>query len=324
MKYFIFTLGCQMNIADSERIDSFLRSKGNKATDEKHADLIVINACSVRQKAVDRIWGKIKIWVPQKKKIIITGCVLPTDKKKLAEKGIKFQDFQNSDFSKIIPYNLSPITYVSIMTGCNNFCSYCAVPYTRGREKSRPLEDIIEDVNKALQAGSKNILLLGQNVNSYQFGFSNLLKKIDSLDGDFEFNFMTSNPHDMTEEIIDTFSKLKKWPRELHLAMQSGDDEILKKMNRKCSSDQYLKLIENLKLKIKNLVLTTDIIVGFPSESEKQFENTLKICKKIGFKKAYISQYSPRAGTVSAKMKDDILPSEKKRRWNILNDLINI
>ncbi len=312
-----------MNISDSERIAAILNSKGYTASDEKKADLITINACSVRQKAVDRIWGKIKKWQGQKKKIILTGCVLPSDKKKFAEKGIGYTKFQNSDFSKLITYNLSPITYVPIMTGCDNFCSYCAVPYTRGREKSRPMKDIIDDVERALKNGSKNILLLGQNVNSYKYDFAKLLKTIDNLEGNFKFNFISSNPHDMTDVIVTTLSKLEKWPHELHLPLQSGDDIILHQMNRKYNSTQYLRLIENLKLQIENLKLTTDVIVGFPGETKAQFNNTIKLCKKIKFQKAYIARYSPRPGTVAAKLKDDVPSEEKKRRWKLLDNLIN-
>jgi len=323
-----------MNVSDSERIATILESQGYEASDEKLADLIVINACSVRQKAVDRIWGGIKKWQAQKKKIILTGCVLPTDKKKFAEKGIGYTDFYNNDFFKIIPHNLSPITYdehqrdksfayIPIMTGCDNFCSYCAVPYTRGREKSRPIRNVISDIKRALRNGAKEILLLGQNVNSYQYGFAHLLKTINNLPGDFKFNFISSNPHDMTDEIIETFANLKKWSHELHLPLQSGDDEVLKKMNRKYTVKQYLALISKLKNKISNIKLTTDIIVGFPGETKTQFNNTVELCKKIKFDKAYIAQYSPRPGTVAAKLKDDVPQKEKKRRWLVLEKLIN-
>ena len=353
-KYFVFTLGCQMNIADSQRIAQKLDELGYKSAPEKEADLVIINACSVRQKAVDRIWGGINKWQKSNKEIFITGCVLPSDKKKLDEKNIKTFDMTK------LPNVSRTNSDITIMTGCDNFCSYCAVPYTRGREISRSEKDILADVQNALKSGSKEILLLGQNVNSYKSTVENghsehseeslanarphirersftnvqddkvnnkdfikLLNKIDNLPYNFTFNFMSSNPHDMSDELIECFANLKKWPRELHLAMQSGDDEILKKMNRKYSSIQYLKLIENLKFKIPNLKLTTDIIVGFPNETKKQFENTVKICRKIKFKKAYVSQYSPRPGTVAFKLKDDVPKEEKKRRWLILDQLIN-
>lgn len=337
-KYFILTLGCQMNISDSQRIGQKLDTLGYKSAPEKEADLVIINACSVRQTAVDRIWGKIKLW--QDKKIFLTGCILPQDKKKFLAKGINI--FNIKDLPDLIKtsnlkeyFNIKPklsgkIAYIPIMTGCDNFCSYCAVPYTRGREVSRPFKDIIKEVNEALKNKYSKILLLGQNVNSYKYGFIKLLQTIDNLPEEFEFNFMSSNPHDMSQNLIDCFSKLKKWPHELHLAMQSGDDKILKKMNRKYTSRQYLRLIKNLKSQIpaspaggSNLKITTDIIVGFPSETKKQFENTVKICKKIGFDKAYISKYSPRPGTAAAKLKDDVSKEEKKRRWLILDQLIN-
>ncbi len=337
-----------MNVSDSERIATILEKRGYSPNAEKVADLIIVNACSVRQKAVDRIWGKVKIWQLHHKKILLTGCVLPADRKKFAEKGIGYLNFYDDNFFDIVPKNLSPITYIPIMTGCDNFCSYCAVPYTRGREKSRPVKDILDDVKRALKDKSKEILLLGQNVNSYgklksknskvktstkklkdNKEFIKLLKSIDNLPGNFKFNFISSNPHDMDDELIKTFAKLKKWPRELHLPLQSGDDEILHKMNRKYTSAQYLKLIENLKfspkagMQIENLSLTTDIIVGFPGETKKQFENTLKLCKKVKFDKAYIAQYSPRPGTAAAEFRDDVLSTEKKRRWELLDSLIN-
>ena len=313
-----------MNISDSERIATKLESLGYKSAPEKEADLVVVNACSVRQKAVDRIWGGIKKWQAQNKQVLLTGCVLPQDQKKFAQKGIDYKNFQDDNFFDINPKNPSFITYIPIMTGCDNFCSYCAVPLTRGREKSRPIKDVIRDVKSAIAHGSKEILLLGQNVNSYKYDFAKLLKEIDAFPGNFKFNFISSNPHDMTAEIIKTFFELKKWPRELHLPLQSGDDEILRKMNRRYSCAQYLKLVSNLRSKISDLILTTDIIVGFLGETKEQFNNTVKLCKKIGFKKAYIAQYSPRPGTAAAKLQDNISSAEKKRRWKKIEQLINL
>lgn len=367
-----------MNISDSQRIAYKLENLGFKSAPEKEADLIIVNACSVRQHAVDRIWGLIKKWQKNNKKIVTTGCVLKSDLQKLTQKKIEY--FPILELKKLKPLlsrfrtaqyeskseekiervlkskssKINKIAYVTIMTGCDNFCSYCVVPYTRGREKSRPMKDIVQDVKEALKRGHHEILLLGQNVNSYgiknakyppaivgevsRLGkcqndkgkskinnthFIKLLKTIDDLPGDFKFNFISSNPHDMGDELILCFSDLKKWTRELHLAMQSGDDDILHNMNRKYTSQYFLKLVNNLKSKIKNLKFSTDIIVGFPGESEKQFQNTVLICKKIGFEKAYISKYSPRAGTAAAKMKDDITIAEKKRRWQVLNKMIN-
>jgi len=335
-----------MNISDSQRIASKLNELGYKSASEKEADLVIVNSCSVRQRGIDRIWGGIKKWKEQNKKIVITGCVLKSDRKKYADREIDFVHIDDlpklnkklkldkisgrEHYLDIVPdldTNTSTygqhIAYIPIMTGCNNFCSYCAVPYTRGREVSRSIKAVIKETETALSHGFKEIWLLGQNVNSYQYDFAKLLKKIDNIDRDFKFNFISSNPQDMTDELIETFANLKKWTRELHLAMQSGDDEILKKMNRKCTNAQFLNLVKKLKSKIKSLKLSTDIIVGFPTETKEQFENTVKACKKIGFWKAYVNQYSPRAGTVSAKMPDDVSAAEKKRRWLVLDNLIN-
>ncbi len=340
-----------MNVSDSQRIESKLEDIGYKsAPNEKGADLLIINSCSVRQKAVDRIWGTIKNWQKYKNKnILITGCLLPVDQKKFKQKKIEFFPINElSNLKNIIQklpieksnnyFKISPKTtgqtasfrkakaepaYIPIMTGCNNFCSYCAVPYTRGREKSRPLNDILSEIQDVLKRDNKNILLLGQNVNSYKYGFIKLLKEVDKNPADFQFNFISPNPHDMSEALIKTLSKLKKWPKELHLPLQSGDDKILKNMNRKYTSNQFFKLVLKLRTHIPDLILTTDIIVGFPSETKEQFNNTLKICKIIGFKKAYISQYSPRPGTAASKLCNNINQKEKKRRWQILDRLIN-
>lgn len=355
-KYYILTLGCQMNISDSQRIATKLEDLGYQSAPEKEADLVIINCCSVRQSAVDRVVGKIRNLQKDKKKIFVTGCVLLADRRRFEKKNVlyfpipdlvkiekllkpksKIKTKKELDYFKILPKkDNTNIAYIPIMTGCNNFCSYCAVPYTRGREVSRPMVDIIKEVKQAIKSGKKEIWLLGQNVNSYAVKiksnkvkvidnseFIKLLRTVDDLPGDFQFNFMSSNPQDLGSQLIKTFAKLKKWPRQLHFAMQSGDDEILKKMNRKCTSAQYLELISKIKNQISKVVITTDIIVGYPGETKKQFQNTVNICKKIGFAKAYIGKYSPRAGTVSAKLKDDVTNEEKKHRWLILDELIN-
>jgi tRNA-2-methylthio-N6-dimethylallyladenosine synthase len=379
-----------MNISDSERIASVLKKiKYRPVLDENKADLILINSCSVRQKATDRIFGQEKKWQKLKKQnlnliIALTGCILEKDKKKFKDKvdlifdikklpelpkkiieiqqRAKIQQYleikpSNIDYFHIKPkYSTKNIAYVPIMTGCNNFCSYCVVPYTRGREISRPIEEIIHEVKSLIKKKYKEIILLGQNVNSYNYKFSMdsisssqvfnfqflnkfkiknskfkinvitfplLLKIIATLPGKFQINFLTSHPKDISDELIDVMAKCKKIKKELHLPLQSGDDEILRKMNRHYSVDYYLKLIQKIRKKMKKIFLSTDIIVGFPSETKKQFENTVKLCKKIKFNKAFISQYSPRPGTIAAKLNDDISKEEKKRRWKILNNLIN-
>lgn len=352
MNYYIFVLGCQQNYYDAEKIAHLLEQMGFLESCEKNADLIIVLACSVRQKPLDRIFGKIKVWknLPQKPKIFITACVLPDDKKKLENKVDAIVDSKDilEKLPKILKSNLKienlpagrqgsklkinkNSIFVPIMFGCNNFCSYCAVPYTRGREISRSVDEIINEIKNLVKNGIDEITLLGQNVNSYKglnkpgekYTFAELLNELDKIEGLKKVSFLTAHPKDMSNGLIEWMGKSKKFSGELHLPVQSGDNEILRKMNRKYTSKHYLHLIENYKLKIKNLRLSTDVIVGFPSETKEQFNNTVELCKKINFAQAFVSQFSSRAGTPAAKMKDDVLRIEKKRRWKILNDLIN-
>jgi len=311
-----------MNESDSQRIALFLENKGYKsAKDMNSADLIIINACSVRQTAIDRIFGLKPKFKKLKAKTILTGCVLKQDKKKFKEffdEILTIKELLGENYLKL----KSKSVFVPIMTGCNNFCSYCVVPYTRGREKSRPMNEILKEIKCLIKQGHKKITLLGQNVNSYKYGFSNLLKKINSIPGDFKIYFLTNHPKDMSDELINTIAKSKKIAKEIHLPIQSGDDEILKKMNRKYTKKQYLNLIKKIKQKIPNVKISTDAIVGFPGETKKQFQNTVKIFKQVNYNTAYINKYSPRQGTESYNLKDNVPWNEKKHRWKILNDLI--
>jgi len=329
MKYFIKTYGCQINESDSARITSFLENKGYKsAPNMKGADLIVINACSVRQTAIDRILGLKSKFKKLKAKKILTGCVLKSDKKKFREffdEIMTIKEFLGNNYLSI----LCSSTFVPIMTGCDNFCSYCVVPYARGREVSRPMEEIIKEVKDLInpaewgKQGYKEITLLGQNVNSYKCGFAKLLKKLNSLPGNFKIKFLTNHPKDVSDELINTIAKSKKVAKEIHLPVQSGDDEILRKMNRGYTVKQYKNLIKKIHRKIPNVKLSTDVIVGFPKETKKQFENTVKLFKQIKFDKAYINKYSTRAGTTAANLKDNVPWKEKKRRWKVLNEIVN-
>jgi len=378
MNYFIFTLGCQMNLSDSQRIASVLESCGLEPSDEKSADLIVVNACSVRQSAVDRIYGKIKNW--QGKKIIITGCLLPEDRKKLNQKVdliFKINQLPNLpqmlSQTKILPspknapcpttdltslnnqikyLKIPPkplcqtassktkkvlleekrIAFVPIMTGCNNFCTYCAVPHTRGREISRPEKEIIQEIKEAVARGVKEIVLLGQNVNRYRQGegkmnkippFIQLLNRLVKIPGNFKIKFLSPNPWDFPDELIELIATQPKLSKEIHLPVQSGDDEILQKMNRPYTAASYLDLVSKLKKRIPQIKISTDIIVGFPGETQKAFQNTVALCRKAKFHKAYIALYSPRPGTIASKFKDDVKKSEKIKRWRLLNEMIN-
>jgi tRNA-2-methylthio-N6-dimethylallyladenosine synthase len=318
--YHIITYGCQANVADAERIAGRLEKQGYKKTEQiEKANLVVINACSVRQSAINRVYGKLNKL--NGKKIILAGCILESDKKKMKDKIWKFWN-PNEYFSCSPIYSDKKTAFIPIMTGCNNFCSYCVVPYTRGREQSRPTQEIIDEVKNLINKNYKDIWLIGQNVNSYP-DFHNLLKKIDNLSGDFTIHFMTSHPKDMSDKLIKTIKESEKVSKEIHLPVQSGDNKILKAMNRNYTVEHYKKLIKKILKEIPEAKISTDIIVGFPNETKKQFQNTVKLFKEIRFEKAYISKYSPRPGTLAAKLKDNIPLEEKKRRWRILNDLVH-
>lgn len=302
-----------MNESDSERIVVFLEKQGYKSTkDMSSADLIVVNACSVRQTAIDRILGLKPKFKKLKAKKILTGCVLESDKKKFEEffdEIVSIKEFYRaSTNSSLIP----------IMTGCNNFCSYCVVPYTRGREKSIKPEQIIKQAKN-----KKEIILLGQNVNSYEYNFPELLKKLNKIPSISIIKFLTNHPKDFSDALIDAITKCKKVSKEIHLPIQSGDDEVLKRMNRGYTVKQYKNLVKKIREKIPNVKISTDVIVGFPNETKKQFENTVKLFKEIKYDLAYVNKYSTRAGTAACKLKDNVSWQEKKRRWNILNEIVN-
>ncbi len=335
MKYHIITYGCQMNQNDSERIASFFEKKGFTKSSEKEADFIVVNSCSIRQSAIDRIEARLKKL--ENKKIILTGCVLDKDKEKLSvffdyywppqdTSSWSLPEFKknNEEFFKIEPKRSNIIAYISIMTGCNNFCSYCVVPYTKGRERSRNYEDVLKEATKAVSDGHKEIWLLGQNVNSFDGGitFPELLKKINNIKGDFWVRFASSHPKDTSSELIKTIKQCKKVTNYLHLPIQSGDNEILKKMNRPYTVKQYKNIIEEARKTIPGISISTDVIVGFPGETEKNFSNTVRFFIEAEFNSAYIARYSPRLQTAASKIKETVKNEEKKRREKILEEVI--
>lgn len=333
MKYFLITYGCQMNVSDSGKIAATLEKQGYQpAPKEEEADLIIVNMCSVRQTAVDRVHGKIKDFFELKNKnpelkTVLTGCVLKSDRNNFRE---KFDEiWNNKDFLENPPKHLSPNqAYVPISNGCDNACTYCAVPQTRGPLICRDHKSVIKDAERAVKNGFKEIWLLGQNVNNYRspvdksINFSKLLKIINSVPGDFKIKFTSPHPKDFSDELIKTMASCQKAAHYLNLPLQSGDNEILKKMGRPYTVSHYRKLVKKIRKKIPDLNLSTDIIIGFPGETKKQFKNTVKIFKEINFDMAYISKFSPRSGTVAAKLKDNVSLKEKKRRWEILNKII--
>ncbi len=330
-QYHLKVFGCQMNESDSQRIASFLEQQNYRTTDKmENADLIVITACSVRQSAIDRVFGLNRKFRQLKAKKILTGCVIKTDKPKFLkffDEVLSIDELLGKNYLELQPKNSNiKSAYVPIMTGCNNFCTYCAVPYTRGREVSRPAKNIITEIVKLIKNGCKEIILLGQNVNSYKgdkINFPKLLKRISDIKGDFTIKFLTSHPKDFSEELIDVIAGSPKISREIHLPVQSGDNNILEKMNRKYTREHYINLIKKIKNKIPDVRFTTDVIVGFPGETKKQFENTVKLFKEINFDLAYINKYSTRQGTAAAKLEDNVSLIEKKRRWEVLEKLVN-
>ncbi|MBT4349719.1 tRNA (N6-isopentenyl adenosine(37)-C2)-methylthiotransferase MiaB [bacterium] len=362
-KFHLIISGCQMNMSDAERLATALQQLGFQRTDnEEEADLIGIIACSVKQTAVDKIHGKIRNWqlIKTKRPLItlLSGCVLENDRKKLKDKFDIFLDIKNLDslaadlqaaapeeklalpnFFDIKPNHYSKHrAYVPIMTGCNKFCSYCAVPYTRGRETSRPSDSIISEIKKLLEDDYKEIILLGQNVNSYgldkksargggnpEISFPELLKQIDNLGDHFWLKYLTSHPYDMSDELIEVMKHGQNINPYLHLPVQAGSDEMLKKMNRHYSIAEYTTLIKKVRQAIPDIAISTDIIVGFSGENKKDFQATKKLVKKLKFNLSFTSQYSERIGTTAAKLyPDDISKQTKKDRFNIINDQIGV
>lgn len=312
-------------MADSERVKAYFWEKGYEFTNDwKEADEVVVNSCVVRESAENRVYGlvnNIKSFNP-KIKIILTGCLVGISKNRPKDVD---EMWPISKFETLKPIrNKKKVALIPIASGCDNFCSYCIVPFARGREVSRKMEDILAEVDEAIKQGFQEVVLIGQNVNSYGGNkFYILLEKVVKKKID-KISFVSSNPWDFSDELIEVIAKYPNIDRLIHLPFQSGDDEILKKMNRNYTRKIYLDLVKKIKNNVKDVRFSTDIIIGFPGETEEAFQNTVDVCRQVGFEIAYLNKYSPRRGTVSAKLyKDDIPQSEKKRRWNVLEELVN-
>lgn len=357
---YVRSFGCQLNISDGEKIKGLLRQAGYYFTDdETKADLIILNTCAVRENAEDRVFGivgSMKKLKEVKPSLIIgiSGCM--TAQEHIAEKikrsypqvdfvvgtsaissipkllldclnGQKFgvDIAEYDDFSEVTEQVRESKfkASVPIMFGCNNFCTYCIVPYVRGRERSRKADDIIAEVRNLVQNGYKEIMLLGQNVNSYgnDFGetnaFPELLRKINRIDGDFVIRFMSSHPKDASKELIDTIFECEKVAKHLHLPLQSGSSDILKRMNRRYTAEKYLETVDYIRSKDPEFSLTTDLIVGFPNETDEDFQATLDIIKRVKYDNIYSFIYSKRTGTKAAVMPDftsDEVKSQRMRK----------
>lgn len=407
--YFIKTFGCQQNEADSERIASYYEARGMKPVlDIYKADQVVINTCMIREMAENRVYGTVHNLVKNKfkkgrpEKIIVTGCIVGMAVRDKTGKFMKLIRIRMPDVDEFLPieevgFDHAPLrtdaihAWVPISNGCNNFCTFCVVPFTRGREISRPYEDVLKECRELAKKGFKKITLLGMNVNSYGadlivgseniqvlrdldktyfveqnsdfknhtnssgrmkmynegYQLSNgkvikpvyvkhlnrlriptlfpyLLEDICKIRGIEEVDFMSSNPWDFSDELIDVIARNPKITRKIHFALQSGSNSVLKRMNRWYTKEEYLELLEKMRKKILKIEFSTDIIVGFCGETEEEFQDTVDLAKKARFYKAYISMYSDRPMTAAHKaFKDDVPHEVKKRRWQILEDLIN-
>ncbi len=375
LKYYILTMGCQLNENDSEKLCGMIEKMNYTKTENLNdADLIVFNTCCVRENAEDRLFGKlgeVKKYKEEKGTIIaIGGCMMqekhiveklkesypffdivfgthtlhkfPTDLYKIINNRKRIEDILDIDGEVIEGLPISREdnvkASVTIMNGCNNFCSYCIVPYVRGRERSRMPKDILTEIKNLAKMGYKEITLLGQNVNSYlrvekekniEFeeyegvnSFATLLQAINKIDGIERIRFISPHPKDFTDDVIEAICNCQKVCKLVHLPLQSGSTNVLKQMNRKYTKEQYLSLVKKMKAKIPNVTFSTDIIVGFPGETEEDFEDTLDVVRKVGFEQVYMFIYSRRVGTPGDKMENQIPEEIKHERFDRLKQLV--
>ena len=361
LTYHVTTFGCQMNARDSEKLVGILDEVGYTEVEDENADFVIYNTCTVRENANQRVYGRLGYLHSIKKKkphmmIALCGCMM--QEAQVVEKLKKSYSFVNlifgthniykfselivtalesdrmvidiwKDTDKIVEDLPSERKYafksgVNIMFGCNNFCSYCIVPYVRGRERSRNLKDIVREIEKLVEDGVKEVMLLGQNVNSYgknleePVTFAQLLKEIEKIEGLERIRFMTSHPKDLSDELIEVMKDSKKICRHLHLPLQSGSSRILKIMNRHYDKERYLTLVKKIKTAMPDISLTTDIIVGFPGETEEDFLETMDVVKKVRFDSAFTFLYSKRTGTPAAVMENQISEDVMKDRFDRL------
>ena len=366
LKYYILTMGCQLNENDSEKLCGMLEEMNYEKTDDINlADFIIMNTCCVRENAEEKLFGKLGEYKRIKEKnnaiIAIGGCMmqekhiieklnksypyvdiilgthtlhkLPEDIYKILNKQKKVQDILDIDGEVFegLPIKRSDDkrASVTIMYGCNNFCTYCIVPYVRGRERSRKPEDILKEIKQLADEGYKEITLLGQNVNSYnggivngkEYNFASLLRDVNDIEGIEIIRFVSPHPKDFKDDVIQAIKDCKKVSRILHLPLQSGSTNVLKKMNRKYTKEQFIELAEKIKKEIPEVVFSTDIIVGFPEETEEDFEDTLDVVRKVNFEQIFMFIYSRRVGTPADRMENQIPEEIKHERFDRLKAL---
>ena len=361
----VVTFGCQMNERDSEKLKGILKAAGYELTESEKADVVLYNTCTVRENADTRVFGRLGYLNTIKKKnkeMIIGLCGCMGQEPHIVEKLKKSYKFVDLIFGTFNVYKLAELLYVritsgnsiidvweeskefvellpterkysfksgvNIMYGCDNFCTYCIVPYVRGREKSRPVEDIVDEIKRLTETGVVEVCLLGQNVNSYGKGldgnvtFASLLREIEKIDGLHRIRFMTPHPKDLSDEVIEVMANSKKICRHIHLPAQSGSSNILKKMNRNYTREDYLALVDKIKTAMPDISITTDLIVGFPGKTEEDFEDTLSLVKEVGYSSAFTFQYSKRTGTPAATFEDQVPEEVMTERFNRLLETV--
>ncbi len=363
--FYLETFGCQMNVVDSERIVGLLDDIGYHQVEEpEQADLILLNTCAVRDKAVRKAYGHLGRFKPMKERkpdliLGMGGCIaqqegkqlleefsyldlvfgthnvhrLPEMVQQVAEKHVRCEETEFLDREtrlQLFPSRTGQEAYtrfVTVMQGCDNFCSYCVVPYVRGREISRPSAEILEEIRELAAQGVREITLIGQNVNSYglkedgEISFAGLLEQVNAVDGIDRIRFTTSHPKDLSDDLIDCFGKLDKLCKHLHLPVQCGSDNILKAMNRGYTRERYLEIVERLRQVCPEIRLSSDIIVGFPGETEDDFAETMSLLEKVRYTEIYSFIYSPRRGTTAADMVDDMPAELKQKQFNRMLEL---
>ena len=354
---YVRTYGCQQNVADGEKIKGLLSEMGFSFADSpEDADFILFNTCAVREHAEDRVFGNVGALKNIKRRhpsTIIAVCGCMTEQERVVERFKKSYPFVNLVFGTHVIHRLPEMLYtaitdskrvflrghegeevlegiptrrdgtsrawVTVMLGCDNFCSYCIVPYVRGREKSRRPEEVVKECRQLIEAGYKEITLLGQNVNSYGKGleekvnFAGLLRRIDAIPGDYRIRFMTSHPKDASRELFDVMAQSQHIPHYIHLPFQSGNDRVLKEMNRRYTREQYLELIRYARSVMPDVSFTSDVIVGFPGETYEEFQDTLSLIREVEFTSLFTFIYSPREGTRAATMLDPVSHQEKTK-----------
>jgi tRNA-2-methylthio-N6-dimethylallyladenosine synthase len=356
-RFHIWTIGCQMNEADSSRVAAMLQEAGYRSTDsESEADIVVLNSCVVRQAAEDKVAGKLNSLIREKRErpelsLVLTGCMVTNQQERLQQR-FPHVDlfFDPSDFGalqRFVPelaeleddlnqlphYYVDQATdtkvtaYVPIIYGCNFLCSYCIVPYRRGKETSRPMADIVSEVRRLVAQGVRDITLLGQTVNAYGHDLetnpdlADLLHEVDAVDGLDRLRFLTSHPKYMSDKILEAMARLPSVCEHLNLPVQAGDNEVLRRMRRTYTADHWLGRLAKARELMPGVTVATDIIVGFPGETDEQFQNTLSLLTEADLDKVHVAMYSPRPGTLSARWEDDVSPEVKHERHQAVEAL---